>query len=364
MEFDSNDLKKIGELIRLKRGDRPQSWLAKILETKIPAISNIENGRRPVPRGKVSTLAKALGVEQSQLIPTRRIVKELEGLSVAFRGVNALPEEALAALEKHYQSLKSKYEAKKAMVKLSPAERASEILSEAGLVKPPVDLDKIQRKWNIDVSKHDDIDFPGYVFREKKGKFFGIGIKTGMSPGRTRFTLAHEFGHVFLDHLSDRANARQNCTEVGMAKNELEREADEFAKSLLMPESWIKEVVGSGIKGIETMLTVYSLFDVSRQAAAIRIVELSEKRCAVILSEEGKIKWGVASPRLGAWINRGTKLAKGSQAFKLLSRPLVETKPVKTKSSYWFDGHFTAKFKEHSAPIYKGSTILTLVWEG
>lgn len=54
-------------------------------------------------------------------------------------------------------------------------------------------------------------------------------------PGRLSWTLGHQLGHIVLDHFNtyDMANLAPWEEKI------LNREADIFARELLMPEDWV-----------------------------------------------------------------------------------------------------------------------------
>jgi Zn-dependent peptidase ImmA (M78 family) len=81
------------------------------------------------------------------------------------------------------------------------------------------------------------------------------------SPTRTKWTLAHEIGHVHLGHTKD------NATE--------ERQANCFACELLMPELVILELnkYKAGLSSNE----IARLFGVSIEAAAIRLKQINNR---------------------------------------------------------------------------------------
>ena len=73
--------------------------------------------------------------------------------------------------------------------------------------------------------------------------------ESGVSPGRRRFTVSHEFGHYLLH----RANLPQGieCDETVVIRREgkgIEKEADEFAAGLLMPLDDFRARIGRGDK--------------------------------------------------------------------------------------------------------------------
>ncbi|MGI8836913.1 MAG: ImmA/IrrE family metallo-endopeptidase [Pyrinomonadaceae bacterium] len=93
-----------------------------------------------------------------------------------------------------------------------------------------------------------------------------IRINKKHHPLRQRFSLAHELGHICLDHdliLSDRIE------EEGI-KEEFEKEANEFASELLMPIDMFK-------KAFRTNANLESLADtflVSTTAVSVRAINL------------------------------------------------------------------------------------------
>src|SRR6266446_1799501 len=67
-----------------------------------------------------------------------------------------------------------------------------------------------------------------------------IRIRSGLNPGRTRFTAAHEIGHYVLHPLvpHDRQHTARDFTIWNVASEEAE--ANVFAAELLMPEFLFK----------------------------------------------------------------------------------------------------------------------------
>lgn len=86
-------------------------------------------------------------------------------------------------------------------------------------------------------------DFVGVLTKGNNNQVYIMINKTIDNLGRKNFTIAHELGHYFLSH-----QLHQNLgfcsvndiTEEGHQQNPIEREANYFASSLLMPEEKIK----------------------------------------------------------------------------------------------------------------------------
>lgn len=366
MIYDTKELQEIGKYIREQRGDHPQSWLAKEVDTKTSAISYIEKGIRPVPRNKIGAFAKALKIEPSRLIPTkvavdnvRQSIKDLEDMGIGFRDLQSLPEEARKKLVDYYAELKEKYKnGDFGASQKDPEKLAASVLDNCGIKSAPVDLTKILEKSKIDLEESSTIFADGVIVYSKSQKWAGIKYRSGMSEGRVRFTIAHELGHLFLENVD---GFETSCSLDGENKNkENERQADEFASHLLLPKDWVRDSMGKTIKGIESVLKISREFEVSQTAAAIRLVQLSELPCAVICSKGKLILWGNASRKLYVKIKKGQKISRATQAYKLL-KGKDGVKPAKTKAEHWFSTSVSGSFMEHSALIYK-DMVLSLVW--
>jgi Zn-dependent peptidase ImmA (M78 family) len=90
-------------------------------------------------------------------------------------------------------------------------------------------------------------------------------FKSQCAHARKRWTLAHEIGHIYLEHTKDNA--------------EEEREANLFASELLMPELVILELKRR-LRDYGRTLTISEverLFGVSQSAAANRMKQIESK---------------------------------------------------------------------------------------
>ena len=104
-------------------------------------------------------------------------------------------------------------------------------------------------------------------------------VEAARSPGRRRFTIAHELGHWRLHATSGDAHARFcRSDEVGGASEQLEhlavleREANRFAAALLMPEQLVRELGGAVRLSVPLMAR---RFGVSVPAMQVRLQTLN-----------------------------------------------------------------------------------------
>ncbi len=98
------------------------------------------------------------------------------------------------------------------------------------------------------------------------------GAEAAASPGRRRFTLAHELGH-WICHCGDGAAAPVLCRSEDVALGtgrELEREANVFAAELLMP----REAVATAFAREGSAVALGARFGVSTLALQWRLYNL------------------------------------------------------------------------------------------
>ncbi len=101
-------------------------------------------------------------------------------------------------------------------------------------------------------------------FLKKELDFWTIGVNSLHHPNRQRFTLAHELGHYFLHrHRGDFEDGPLFRRDNQF--NPIEREANQFAALLLMPENEFRQAMAGG-----ELPDVAKSFGVSQQAAEYR----------------------------------------------------------------------------------------------
>lgn len=134
-----------------------------------------------------------------------------------------------------------------------------------------------------------------------KEKFFiHINIARGNTRDNSkgRFTLAHELGHYYIDN-------HRNALESGLmqphihryeplGKNEdwiIEREADDFAASLLMPEEQFKNDIQKSPFSGQLIQTLAKDYRVSFSSCALRYLSMDLIPVMLIFAKDGIIKW-------------------------------------------------------------------------
>jgi len=166
----------------------------------------------------------------------------------------------------------------------------------------PIDLDKIIRsEGNIRPRPADYGDkFDGRIEYIPDKKIFILYHPAVISP-RVRFSIAHELGHFYIpEHRKLLLTGKSHNSKPGFISDKgLEREADEFASHLLVPENYLNKLICK-----RTFLTLKDLLElanelqVSATAMAIRYTKMTPEPCAVILSQNGQHKFYLASEEM------------------------------------------------------------------
>lgn len=124
-------------------------------------------------------------------------------------------------------------------------------------------------------------------FREQRFRIFvNLDRVESKKSSRSRFTIAHELGHFFIDeHRNELQSGRapghgSRCeyeNDVGV-----EQEADHFASCLLMPEKRFSSAARKAGRGWRGISSLSSSFGTSWTSTAIRFASLNICPCVVI----------------------------------------------------------------------------------
>lgn len=138
----------------------------------------------------------------------------------------------------------------------------------------PVDPIYIANQYGIAVFAEDELDevgASGDCYFDSKGRPV-IRYNPREAVTRQRFTIAHELGHILLGHIQPGERAHRDPKRSYDAYNErpMERQANEFAAQLLMPET----VVRMAAKNNPSTHDLAHEFKVSADAMGYRIRNL------------------------------------------------------------------------------------------
>ncbi|RKF32293.1 hypothetical protein BCY89_13935 [Sphingobacterium siyangense] len=140
-----------------------------------------------------------------------------------------------------------------------------------------------------DIVKEQQIDLVYYTFEDDISGVLvlnddstTIGVNQGQHNVRRRFTIAHELGHFILHKdqgkmFMDKILFRKNSNQYSEKQEQLEKEANNFAANILMPEKIVKKLFSESIKDFYDDLSIQKLaerFEVSASAMTYRLINL------------------------------------------------------------------------------------------
>ena len=173
----------------------------------------------------------------------------------------------------------------------------------------------------------------------RRGKKGLVRVNRSISePGRRRFVVAHEVGH-FEMHEGESQHA--SCTSEDMVADykgsKLEVEANWFAAELLMPGDQFRKKLDHAFPSFEAVRTLKDHFLTSITATALRLVDLSDDYCALVVSEEGRVRWWRANEgfRQRCFVLSGMELPEGTAAGAIHRGEEYEGEPVRVEAEAW-----------------------------
>jgi hypothetical protein len=139
--------------------------------------------------------------------------------------------------------------------------------------------------------------FAGALVPSDSGKRWGIMYQAGQSLGRTRFTVAHEFGHYLLHRQKYPTGIHSHDADIdGRTKLAIEREANDFASTLLMPlDDFRRQITAKDKPDFDALGHCADRYGVSLTAAVLRWLRYTERRALIVVSIDGFVKWSWSS---------------------------------------------------------------------
>jgi Zn-dependent peptidase ImmA (M78 family) len=192
-----------------------------------------------------------------------------------------------------------------------------------------------------------------------------ISINDASPLARQRFSIGHELGH-WRHHRGKALFCRSS--DVGLKstynQNNVELVANKFAADLLMPGYLFDQVARSYAKpDFSTVDAVADQFNVSRSAAAIRLVQRGHFPAILVCHGPHGRKWFFHSPVVpGRWFPR-PDLDPESSAFAVQFGRSVGTAYLsRIGADAWFDRYDADRFEVREQSVrYMRDSSLTLV---
>jgi hypothetical protein len=191
-----------------------------------------------------------------------------------------------------------------------------------------------------------------------------VTVSRTLSREERRFAIAHEFGHF---ELHQKESYLGLCTgDQLLADYEsggTEAEANTFAAEFLMPMRLFEPSAQARMVSWALPQRLAREFEVTLTAAALRFVEVSAERVALVYSVAGRVKWTKRSRTFGSLIAKGAKLDSYSLAIDAFNGKPLPSHPETVETSAWKPNTSEDEtLKEHSMHLPSFGAVMTLLW--
>lgn len=165
----------------------------------------------------------------------------------------------------------------------------AESIAEENISKDKVSLERIAKRKDISLiyGNYDDC-FLGQLMHASN-KFYvylNLDLLKKKRCARTRFTLAHELGHYFIDEHRNKLKSGESLSytsDYSYISNILvEKEANHFSSHLLMPKKRFIRIANSNEPGLASVLSLKDSFHTSYEGTAIHYVNMNLVPCMLI----------------------------------------------------------------------------------
>lgn len=194
-----------------------------------------------------------------------------------------------------------------------------------------------------------------------KGKAV-IRIPPNDNEERQRFSIAHELGHLIMDHVT---SIQKVCTDTDMLnwyQSSVETQANFFASELLLPAQLVTPRCDVEIVNFDVAKEIAKNFRTSLTATVIKFVRLCPERCAVVYSTNGVIKWCYKSHDWWPFIRVGQKLDGRTLAYDFFAGRAMESDPQEVDADAWVESTKIDELVEHSVASAQYGFVLSLLW--
>lgn len=173
------------------------------------------------------------------------------------------------------------------------AEKATEVLEDVEITEAPINLAVVLERYSNeirfvtyskfmrasgrslgDVISFFDSDMGACAFEPLTNRFI-IYYNDNLSANWIRFTIAHELGHIFLEHHQKAGTDILGRTFVPKDDyEEYEKEANVFARNLLAPAPLAKEIISGEDEDDAKLSDLRNAFSITESAAKMRLLYL------------------------------------------------------------------------------------------
>jgi Zn-dependent peptidase ImmA (M78 family) len=184
-------------------------------------------------------------------------------------------------------------------------------------------------------------------------------------PGRRRFAIAHELGHLLLQQSSQFALCTDKDLVPFYTNSPDELEASVFAASLLMPTTMFEPLCRTAKPSLKYVAELAQRVQVTLTAAATRYIQFCPHRCCLVASTNGKIRYHRKTNDFGYFIAPRENLNLDTYAADFFRGERLPAEMREVKATAWLEGKRIDSSKtilEESIPMPSYGSVLTLLW--
>lgn len=184
-------------------------------------------------------------------------------------------------------------------------------------------------------------------------------------PGRRRFAIAHELGHLLLQERSQFALCTDKDLVPFYTNSPEELEASAFASALLMPAKMFEPLSRTAVPSLSYVAELAQRFQVTLTAAAMRYIEFCPHRCCLVASTGGKIRYHRKTDDFGYFITPRESLNAATYAADFFNGDRLPVGMRQVNATAWLEGKridSNKTIQEESIPMPSYDSVLTLLW--
>lgn len=237
---------------------------------------------------------------------------------------------------------------------------AEQLLIDFGITTPKdIDLEAIAFDLGAEVRRA--------PLKRHEARIVGVGnraviwVDSTKSYRRQRFSLGHELGHWQLHRGSLLYCASGDIGSERAA--DAEKMANRFAADLLMPRYlFLPQVAGFASPTWATVADLSALFNVSRPAAAIRMIDSDCFPAVLVCHRRDGNRWFRRAPSVPNSWYVAEEIDSRTSTLDLLHGTADSTRPRRISASAWFTRRDANRFQVNEQAVRSESDVYTILW--
>jgi hypothetical protein len=223
--------------------------------------------------------------------------------------------------------------------------------------------DPITQVRAANIKGFDGALFPG----EERKEWLLLYNEAVSSPGRVRFTQAHELGHYILHRTARESFQCSDADMLNWSKDDkdIEGQADLFASYLLMPLDDYRKQVTTAVD-LDLLGLCADRYGVSLTAAILKWLQYTDEKAVLVMSRDGFMNWAWSSEpaaKAGAFFRtRNNVIPVPSGALAANTEIKDDRRGTQMPASVWFrDASTDTPLREMKVHAEQYGIVLSLL---